>query len=119
MLTAEADVATERASRYLVQLCKHAAAMGDARGHGSRIHPHSMLARREVEVHADWSDTHGTVTFNPWGQCTITADAHALALRIEAADEQSLQRIQDVITKDLGRFSRRDELAVTWRRSQR
>jgi hypothetical protein len=111
MLTAEARVTTSRASRYLVQLCKHADAMGTAQGHG---HLRSMLARREVRVHADWSDTYGTITFNPWGQCTITADANTLTLRIQAATDEELGRIQDIITRDLKRFGRRDQLNLVW-----
>ena len=119
MLTAEARVATERASRYLVQLCKHAAAMGAAHGHGARAHLHGRLVRREVQVQSDWFETHGTVTFDPWGRCTVTADTNTLVVRIEAADEQSLHRVQDVVARDLGRFGRRDELAVSWRRVER
>jgi hypothetical protein len=113
MLTVEAQVETERPSRYLVQFCKHAAAMGG--GHrGPGMHLGDALARREVQVHADWSDTHGVVTFTPWGQCTITASADMLTLRVEAADEENLRKIQDIITRDLGRFGRRDGLAVNW-----
>lgn len=114
MLIAEARVETERASRYLVQLCRHAAAMGAARVHDSRMHLHSLLARRQVQVTADWSETFGTVAFAPWGRCTVTADPATLVLRVEAADEQSLRRIQDVVTEDLGRFGRRDELTLNW-----
>ena len=112
MLTVEAQIETERPSRYLVQLCKHAASMGGA--HEPRVHLRDMLARREVRVHAEWSDTHGTVTFNPWGRCTIHANANTLTLRIEAANEEDLRRIQDIVTRDLDRFSRRDHLTVNW-----
>jgi hypothetical protein len=114
MLTVEARIETERASRYLVQLCKHAASMGAAHGHLG-----GMLARREVQVRADWSDTRGTLTFNPWGECAITADANMLTLRIHAIDEQRLQRIEDVVTRDLERFGQRDHLAVDWHLPER
>ncbi len=97
MPTAEAHVDTERPSRYLVQFCKHAAAMGAAGGHG---------------------DTQGTVTFDPWGTCTMHADTNTLALRIDAPDEENLQRIQDVIAKDFDRFGRRDRLTVHWHRPE-
>jgi hypothetical protein len=110
-----ADVNTQRASRYLVQFCKHAAAMGDG-GHTARMHLHTTLARREVQVTADWSDTNGTVTFDPWGQCTLAAEGDTLTLRIDAADENGLSQLRDVIDRDLQRFSRRDPLAVTWQR---
>lgn len=54
MLTAEAHIETERAGRYLVQLCRHV----------SRIPTHSGDAqtRREVQPFVEWSDTHGTPT---------------------------------------------------------
>jgi hypothetical protein len=112
-----AEVRTERASRYLVQFCKHAAAMGDG-GHTPRMHPHTTLARREVQVTADWSDTNGTVTFTPWGRCTLAADGDTLTLRIDSADEHGLSQIRDVIERDLQRFSRRDPLTVTWQRPE-
>jgi hypothetical protein len=112
----EAQIETERASRYLVQFCKHAAAMGSG-GHTPRMHLHSTVSRREVQVTAEWSDTSATVTFTPWGQCTLTADANILATRIEAADEDGLAQIRDVVTRDFARFSQRDPLTVTWQRS--
>jgi len=109
----EGRVETERPSRYLVQFCKHAAAMGGG-GHSARLHLHGAMARRDVQVQAEWSDTHGTVTFTPWGQCTLTVDPDRLTLRIEASDEDGMRQIQDVITRDLDRFSQRNPLAVTW-----
>ena len=118
MLTAEAQIETERPSRYLVQFCKHAAAMGAGGGHGPRVHLGDKLARREVRVDAEWSDTHGTVTFTPWGACTLEADADTLTVRIEATDEDNLRQIQDIVTRDFDRFSRRDPLTVTWHHSE-
>jgi hypothetical protein len=103
----QAQIQTERASRYLVQFCKHAAAMGSG-GHSPRMHLQGRMARREVQVAADWSDTGGTVTFTPWGRCTLGADAGTLTLRIDAADQDGLTQIRDIITRDLQRFSNRD-----------
>jgi hypothetical protein len=116
MPTLEAQVETERASRYLVQFCKHAAAMGGG-GHTMRMHLHGMLNRRDVQVAAEWSDTRGAVTFTPWGRCTLASDTKTLTLRIEAAGEDGLEQIRDVVSRDLERFSRRDPLTVTWHRS--
>jgi hypothetical protein len=113
----QAQIQTERASRYLVQFCKHAAAMGSG-GHSPRMHLQGMMARREVQVAADWSDTSGTVTFTPWGRCTLGADASTLTLRIDAADQDGLTQIRDIITRDLLRFSNRDRLTVTWQQSE-
>jgi hypothetical protein len=111
----EARIETERPSRYLVQFCKHAAAMGGG-DHSPRMHLHGMTSRRDVQVKAEWSDARGTVTFTPWGQCTIAADGKTLTVRIEAGDEDGMRQIRDVISRDLERFSRRDPLAVNWHR---
>jgi hypothetical protein len=112
-----ARIETERPSRYLVQFCKHAAGMG-AGGHAARMRQHAGAARGDIQVTAEWCDSHGAVTFNPWGRCELTADESALTVRIDAADEDGLRQIQDIITRDLDRFSRRDPLAVTWRRPE-
>ncbi|GAB3131043.1 DUF2218 domain-containing protein [Microbispora hainanensis] len=108
---------TERAGRYLAQFCKHAAAMGGG-GHTARLHPHGPAARREVRVTAEWSDTSGTVTFTPWGECTLTADTGVLVVRIDAPDEEGLDRIRDIVTRDFERFSRRESLTVAWQRQE-
>src|SRR2546429_4334530 len=113
----QAQIQTERASRYLVQFCKHAAAMGSA-VHTARMHLYAPMARREVQVAAEWSDTSGTVTFTPWGRCTLTADDGTLTLHLDAADEDGAAQIRDVITRDFERFTRRDPVTVTWRRSE-
>ncbi|MFG2058744.1 DUF2218 domain-containing protein [Micromonospora sp. NPDC048930] len=106
----QAQIQTDRATRYLVQFCKHAAAMGSG-GHVARMH-----MRREAQVAAEWSDATGRVTFGPWGQATLTADGCSLTVRIDAADEGGLTQIRDIISRDLERFSRRDPLAVAWQR---
>lgn len=110
MPSIDAHIATDRAGRYLAQLCKHAGAMGG--GHGARMHVGGM--RRDVSVHTECSDTHGVLTFTPWGTCTLTAGPATLSLRIDATDEESLRQIQDVLTRDLNRFGRRDGLAIDW-----
>jgi hypothetical protein len=37
-----------------------------------------------------------------------------LAIRAEAADEESLGRIKDLLTARLQKFGRREQLTVTW-----
>lgn len=113
MPSAEARIDTDRSSRYLVQLCKHASAMGRGR-HGARMHPGAAPAGREVQVQAEWTDTRGRLTFTPWGECTLAADADALRLRIDARDESGLHNIRDILTKDVDRIGRRDNLILTW-----
>src|SRR5438046_344170 len=68
MLTAEADIRTEHAARYLARLCGHAGKMGTGgRGLGHRrpSHAHGDVAP-EVR-HVECSGTEGTVSLN-WGQ---------------------------------------------------
>jgi hypothetical protein len=113
MPSAEARIDTDRSSRYLVQLCKHASAMGGGR-HGARLHPGVSAAGRQVQVRAEWTDTHGRLTFAPWGECTLIADTDALRLRIDARDEAGLQSIRDILTKDVDRIGRRDNLRLIW-----
>jgi hypothetical protein len=113
MPTIEAQISTTRPGRYLVQICTHAASIGGGH-HGPRMHLGEMLTRRDVQVHADWTDTHGVITFTPWGQCTMTADDTTLTVRVQATDEETLIKIQDVIAKDLHRMGRRDALIINW-----
>lgn len=117
MLMVEARIETEQSSRYLVRLCKHASSMGRAQRHGPRVHLSEALSRGEVDVQAQWSYTHGTITFSPWGRCEIMATTTALVLRIEADDEERLWRIKDIVTRDLDRFSGSEQLAIDWRRT--
>ena len=118
MPTAEAQVPTERASRYLVQLCRHANQMGGHRM--TRLPDHIRAdpqARHDMprNVAAEWSDTQGTISVDG-AACTLRATAGALALRADAVDDDTLVRLQEMITRNLGRFSRREPLTVTWRR---
>jgi hypothetical protein len=117
MPTSEARIETDRAARYVVQFCKHAGAMGSGR-HSPRMHLRGMLTGRhpQVAVAAEWSDTNGTVTFTPWGQCVLAADTSGLTIRIDATDENGLTQIRDVVTRNLERFSQRNPLTVTWQR---
>ena len=41
-----------------------------------------------------------------------------LTVRAEAADEDSLRRIQDLLAGRLQKFGRRDGLTVNWRRAE-
>jgi hypothetical protein len=113
MLTAEAHVRTSRPSRYLIQLCRHASDMGGHRRHGPGARPGNDTPARPQLQHAEWSDTAGILRLN-WGECTISAGPGTLTLRAQAADETSLQRIEQLITERLERFGRRDHMTVTW-----
>ncbi|MBY8882016.1 DUF2218 domain-containing protein [Actinacidiphila acidipaludis] len=112
MPTAEAHLTTDRPSRYLVQLCRHLAQMnrmshGPLRGHGAgRTLP--------AVQHVDYTETHGVVRFAE-GEWTLDATAETLCLRVEADDEQALQRLQDAISARIEKIGRRDGLEVQWR----
>jgi hypothetical protein len=110
MLSAEARIDTDRPSRYLGQLCKHAVAMGHG-GHGQRMHPGAL---QQVQVRAEWSDTRGRLTFTPWGECTLIADANTLSLPIDARDQAGLRNIQRIIANNLRRAGHHQDVMVTW-----
>jgi hypothetical protein len=99
MLIAEAAVNTDRASRYLGQLCQHLEAIAKA--------------RPQMPVRVEWSDNSGLITLGA-ARCTLQAGVDALALRAEAPDEQSLQQIKSRLTDRLEQIGRRDQLTVTW-----
>jgi hypothetical protein len=114
MLAAEAQVKTEDSSRYLVQLCRHAQQVHRMR-HRPRDHGGDGQPPPKVE-HVEWSETSGMISFG-WGQCTMQATPGTLTLRAKAADEESLQRVQGIVARDIERFGKRDLLTVTWQRT--
>jgi hypothetical protein len=113
MPTAEAHIQSEHPGRYLIQLCRHADNINQ-KGRHFALHSGEVQARPEV-LHAECSDTDGILSLN-WGRCIMHAGTDALTLRVEATDEDSLQRMQDLLAADLARFGRRDQLTVDWQR---
>jgi hypothetical protein len=111
MLTAEARVDTDRAGRYLAQLCRHAGEMGRYSGHRPRMHGsgHRPPDLRNVE----WTDTEGTIATGE-ARCTLRATENTLTLRAEAGDRQQLERLQDLVRTRLETIGRRDDLKVIW-----
>lgn len=94
MIRSAARVETDRADRYLAQLCRHFA----------------------HKVPAESDGRHGRADFG-WGVCTLTATPDALLLDAEAADAAGLDRVEFVVRDHTERFGARDGLTVTWRRS--
>jgi SAM-dependent methyltransferase len=93
----QARVATDRPVRYLDQLLRHAGHMrghGHLRGRGDGHTPPSMQRNEDSG--------------------TITTTEDALILRAEAATEQDLRRIQDLVGGRLEKIGRRDRLTVEW-----
>lgn len=95
MLTSEARVRTERAGRYLTQLCDHGGKMRLASFHRRTGHQsHGGGEGPPAVQHAQSTDTDGVIDFG-WGRCTLHATAEELVLAALAEDEQGLRRIQD------------------------
>ena len=96
MPASQATVSTASASRYLQQLCKHWS--------------HKFAV--------EFTPEHGTIPFDAERRCTLVASPEALSLRIEAADDATLDRMQGVVIDHLKRFAFREDLsAVNWTRA--
>ncbi|MGW5723364.1 DUF2218 domain-containing protein [Amycolatopsis sp. NPDC003865] len=111
MPVAEADVRTSRASRFVVQLCRHAEAMS---GRAKHLHGGDAEADHPEVVRVECDETEGRIEFN-WGLCVLRSSSDALSIRVEVDGEERLRWIQDLLATDLERFGRRDGLEVTWR----
>lgn len=93
MPASHATISTQSASRYLQQLCKH------------------WSHKFKVE----FTPEHGTIPFDETRMCVLDASAGQLALRIEAADDATLERMQGVVIDHLKRFAFREEFGeVRW-----
>lgn len=99
MLIAEARGATERSSRYRVQLCRHLNL--------------AAQAQSRMRSHVEWSDDRGLINFG-WGGCMLCADPGVLTLRAQAADRESLHELERRLADRLEQNGRRDHLTVTW-----
>ena len=115
MLTAEAQVKTQDPGRYLTQLCHHAQQVHRMR-HRPRNHGGDGQPPPKVEA-VKCSETGGMISFG-WGRCAMQATPGRLTLRAEAEDQESLQRVQDIVTRDIERFGKRHQLTVTWQRTE-
>ncbi len=85
-----ASVATEHASRYLQQLCKHWS------------HKFSV----------DFSPTEGRIDLGEGRVVDLRADDHALTVNVDAED---LPRMEQVVVDHIVRFAFREELKFEWR----
>ncbi|MFG2795208.1 DUF2218 domain-containing protein [Streptomyces pseudovenezuelae] len=115
MPTAEAHIPTERASRYLVQFCRHLGQMSRMRHQPPTRHRDGDAPPTVQQV--DFSDTHGVIRFTE-GQFTLEATTDMLSLRVDADDEDTLLRLQNGITARLEKIGRRDQLTLAWQRHQ-
>src|SRR5262249_9062632 len=112
MPTAEARHPTGQPSRYLIQLCQHAASIN----HKTHRHPGRAQARPDIQ-HVEWSDTHRTLDLG-WSRCTLHAGPGTLTARAEAANNKSLQRVQALIARTLEGPGQREHPQVNWQRPE-
>ena len=91
MPTAKAEIATDHASRYLQQLCKHFA----------------------HKLPVTFDPTQGRIEFSI-GTCSLAATPGLLTTQAEAADETNLAQLEQVVASHLERFAFREELKVGW-----
>ena len=96
MPTTETRIATPAASKYLQQLCKHWS--------------HKFAV--------DFTPDKGRVPFADDRAATFEATPDTLTMRIEAADAETLERLEGVVVEHLKRFSFREDLGeIAWSRA--
>jgi hypothetical protein len=105
---ARTDVSTDRAGRYLVQLCEHLNQIGDHR-HGTMADSSGPPEVRRVE----WTEDYGVISF-PAGLCILDAEDDSLTITLAADDLDDLRWMQELFTTRLETIGRRDKLTVAW-----
>jgi len=96
MHSAHATVRSEKAGRYLVQLCKHFA--------------HKIPATWDE---TEGEDTKGHADFGI-GTCDMTAKDGVLLLACNAPDAERLGKVKDVLESHIVRFAWKEEPKVEW-----
>ena len=110
-MVAVAHIETNRASRHLVEVCKHASKMNR---HLQRLGSHVVGRHAPPEIRrVDWSDIEAVISFGG-GRCELRAAADALNVRIEARDQESLRQLKDFVGHRLETIGSRDHLSVSW-----
>jgi hypothetical protein len=93
MPTRQGFAQTDRAGRYLTQMCKHMIAEG-----------------KQAEI---TDENHGVAYFG-WGTCHMHAEPSGLTLHLDVSDPIRLRMAQRVLASHLERFGRREGLTVSW-----
>jgi hypothetical protein len=95
MVQSQAQVPTASASRYLQQICKHWS--------------HKFAV--------EFTPEQGTIPFADDRRCEFMAADGILTMRVEAADDATLERTQAVVIDHLKRFAFREDLGdVRWQK---
>ena len=90
--SAKATAATEHASRYLQQLCKH----------------------WSHKATAEFTPRAGTITFPNGNSLAMAAQPDQLDLTVEVPDDADLAHFKDVVDRHLIRFAFREDLKIVW-----
>ncbi|UDL90978.1 DUF2218 domain-containing protein [Mesorhizobium sp. PAMC28654] len=93
MQTSRANVATEHASRYLQQLCKHWA----------------------HKFPVEFDPSHGVIDLS-MGRTVMDADATTLHIVVTTEEAGSIERLETVVADHIKRFAFREELVFDWNR---
>lgn len=93
MPEAEAHIQSEKAERYLAQLCKHFA----------------------HKVEAEWQNGQGHVDFG-FGTCALKAADGFLRVACKADTDDHLRRVKYILEDHIVRFGWRESLSVEWSR---
>lgn len=91
MIQREASIKSEKASRYLMQLCKHFA-------HKAPV---------------EFDETKGRVEF-PFGLCLMQAEGGLLTLNCESPSPEAFARMRFVLDDHVKRFAWKEELELQW-----
>ena len=114
MVTAQTSVPTERAGRYLVQLCEHLQLIATGRiGAGGHHQPGKHPDGLPDVRHVEWTAQRGTVAFAD-GQVSFDATSQALSIRVEAPTAEALERIKTLVAQRIRTIGRRDQVTVSW-----
>jgi hypothetical protein len=110
MPSAEARIPTDRAPRYLEQLCSHLDAMGHMRHLPAGGHGGAGMPRVE---NIEQSGNRAVIRFAE-GSWDLQGHKDALVLRVEADEAAALERLKSSIAARIAKIGRRDGLAVVW-----
>ncbi|UVE18370.1 DUF2218 domain-containing protein [Pseudomonas sp. LS44] len=91
-VTAASHVVTTTPGRYIGRLCKHFA--------------------HKLEVQYD--EQQGSIEF-AFGRCLLNAEGDGLTLRVESANHEDLEKLQQVVARHFEQFAWQEALQLEWR----
>ncbi|ADP84561.1 DUF2218 domain-containing protein [Pseudofrankia inefficax] len=105
--SADGRAATDRADRYLAQLCGHLSAIHHRHeaGHGGAGLPRIRTVTRSGDA--------ALIEFDR-GTCRLEANDDALVLSVDATDADSLRQIKAALTHRLETIGGREGLTLVW-----